>query len=237
MFGWRGRIGLMIPSSNTTMENEFHEAKPEGVSVHTTRLMLKQAVEKELLEMENHLERGCQELKTAMVDVIVYGCTTGSLVKGKGHDEKLQEKIQKLTGVKAITTSGAVLKAFSLLQAQNIAVITPYVKELDEKEVGFFEANGLKVGDICGLGLADNLDIGRLEPKQIYHVLRKINLQKMDALFISCTNWRVIEIIKDLEDDIGLPVVTSNQASLVMALKEMGLSAAGLPHLGRLCLA
>ena len=40
MFGWRGRIGLLVPSSNTTMEMEFHRHIPKGVSVHTARITL-----------------------------------------------------------------------------------------------------------------------------------------------------------------------------------------------------
>ena len=232
MYGWRGRLGIMVPSSNTTMENEFHEVKPEGVSVHVSRLMLKQAVTDELLEMEAHMEKAAGELATANVDVIVYGCTTGSLIKGKGHDEQIEDTILQHTGVKAVTTSGAVLAIMELLQCKELAILTPYLKELDDKEAQFLEANGFKVKDIYGMGLANNLDIGKVSPHQVFNLCQKINTRNVDALFISCTNLRTFEIINVLERDIGKPVITSNQASFWMALKELGISLCEVTKIG-----
>ena len=82
MYGWRSRLGLVVPSSKTTNEPEFYEHLPEGVSLHTARMRLENANAQALEDMADKVERCTDLLATADVDVVAYGCTTGSLVKG-----------------------------------------------------------------------------------------------------------------------------------------------------------
>ena len=84
MNGWRGRLGLIVPSSNTNNEPEFDRTVPEGVSLHTARMHLEDAAADSLTEMADEVERWVELPSTADVDVIAYGCATGSLVKGRG---------------------------------------------------------------------------------------------------------------------------------------------------------
>lgn len=65
MYGWRGRLGLIVPSSNTTMEMELHNYLPEGVSLHTSRMPLRNVTEEELVKMsslagEREAVEGCR---------------------------------------------------------------------------------------------------------------------------------------------------------------------------------
>lgn len=120
MYGWRRRIGLIVPSSNTTMEPEFWKMAPEGVSIHTARMRLREVTEESLLEMERHAKDAALELADAEVDVIVYGCTSGSLIKGKGYDKEIAKNLEEASGIKTITTSTAVLNALNTLDIQRL---------------------------------------------------------------------------------------------------------------------
>lgn len=222
MYGWRGRIGLIIPSSNTTMEPELYRIVPPGISIHISRIPLKDVTKDSLLEMERHTIRAAMELSDADVDLILYGCTSGSLIGGPGFDRMISSKISEVTKRPAVTTATAVIEALETIGARRVVVATPYIDEVNEEERRFLESHGIKVMRIKGLGIKNNLDIGRIPPEEVYRFARSIYSEGADALFISCTNLRTIEIIELLERDLGIPVVTSNQASLWSALRRLG---------------
>ncbi|AIU70837.1 maleate cis-trans isomerase [Thermococcus eurythermalis] len=233
MYGWRGRLGLIVPSSNTTMEMELHDYLPEGVSLHTTRISLKNVTEEELVKMNTLAVEGAKLLRDAGVELILYGCTSGSLIGGKDYEKKLEMEIEEEVNVPVISTSTAVIEALKMLDAREIIVITPYTDEINVREKEFLEANDFTVLDIRGLGIEDNQDIGKLEPYSAYRLAKASFMDEAEAIFISCTNWRTFEIIEALENDLGVPVVTSNQASLWLALREMDVMER-IPGLGRL---
>jgi maleate isomerase len=226
MYGWRLRIGLIVPSSNTTMEPEFYQHLPQGASVHTARITIISAIPEELAKMPEELDDCVALLKTANVDVVVFGCTSGSFLMGKGYDRELEARIEKVGGVPAVTTSHAVLEALKAKAVQKLAIATPYIEEINEQEVKFFSDYGFTVEIIRGLNLADNLQIGNCEPSKAYQLGLEVVREKpdVDGLFISCTNFRTFEIIEPLSRDIEKPVITSNQASLWMGLKTGGIS-------------
>ncbi|WP_297464551.1 maleate cis-trans isomerase [Thermococcus sp.] len=233
MYGWRGRLGLIVPSSNTTMEMELHTFLPVGVSLHTARVPLRNVNEEELVKMNALAVDAAKLLRDAGVEQILYGCTSGSLIGGKDYEKELEAKIESEVNVPVVSTSTAVIEALKILDAQSILVITPYTDGINQREKEFLEANEFEVLDIRGLGIEDNTRIGKLEPHEAYRLAKASFIDEADAIFISCTNWRTFEIIEILEDDLGVPVVTSNQASLWLALREMDVMER-IPELGRL---
>ncbi|ASJ16767.1 maleate cis-trans isomerase [Thermococcus chitonophagus] len=221
MFGWRGRFGLIVPSSNTTMEMEFHRYLPEGVSLHTARMPLRNVNEEELTKMTTFAVDAAKLLADAGVELIAFGCTSGSFIGGKDFEKELEIKIEEEVNIETFTTSTAVLEALNTLDVQSLLVITPYIDEINQKEKEFLEANGFEVLDIRGLGIEENLEIGRLEPYTAYRLAKATFTDEADGIFISCTNWRTFEIIEKIETDLRVPVVTSNQATLWMALRAL----------------
>ncbi len=223
MYGWRARIGLIVPSSNTTMEPELYRAIPQGVSIHISRIPLREVTVESLLEMEKHSLRASQELADADVDLILYGCTSGSLVGGPGFDKTIAGKIYEATGKPAVTTATAVIEALEALAVKRIVVATPYIDEINDAEKRFLEAHGLEVLSIKGMGVRRNTDIGRISPHEVYRFARSLYKGRAEGLFISCTNLRTFEVIESLEKDLEIPVVTSNQASLWASLRRLGI--------------
>lgn len=224
MNGWRARIGVIVPSTNTVVETEYWKTIPEGVSVHAARLKLTKTTPETLKRMTEEVERAADMLATAMVDVIVFACTSGSFVGGMKWEKNLTQKIEKVSGVKAITTAGAVVSALKTLKLKNIAMVTPYIKELHELEVDFMESNGISILHSSNLGMSRNVDIGKLMPQTAYRMARDTYHADIDGMFISCTDFRTVEIINVLENSLNVPVVTSNQASIYAALRNCGVN-------------
>ncbi|KUH33200.1 maleate cis-trans isomerase [Thermococcus celericrescens] len=233
MYGWRGRLGLIVPSSNITMEMELHSALPEGVSLHTARVPLKNVTEEELVKMNAMAVESARLLRDAGVELILYGCTSGSFIGGKDYEKEIEANVEEEVNVPVVSTSTAVVEALRILDAQAVLVITPYTDEINAREREFLEANDFEVLDIRGLGIEDNTQIGKLEPHEAYRLAKASFMDEADAIFISCTNLRTFEIIEVLEEDLGVPVVTSNQASLWLALRQMDVMER-IPGLGKL---
>jgi len=224
MYGWRARIGLMIPSTVTTMDQEFNRLVPDGVSVHVTRLFHKSSSLEGLASLYDNIGRAAEELATAHVDVIVFGCTSGGLIKGKSYEEDIRNKIEKASGnIQAITVIGSVIDALNTLKIKKLIVVTPYIPEVFMAEEKFLENVGFKVLDIRGLGIEDSVSISYEQPMASYKLAKSMFLDNREAegIFISCTNFRTMEIIDKLEKDTKVPVVTGVQATLWKCLKKV----------------
>lgn len=233
MYGWRLRIGLMVPSSNTTMEPEFYRMAPGGVSIHTARMRFVEATPEALRKMADDALKAAKDLATAEPDVIIYGCTTGALVGGVNWERELVKTLERETGVKIITTAFAVVEALKSLNVGKVAVATPYTDELNELEGAFLGEHGIEVTSIKGLGIVKNTEIGAKPSWVAYRLASEVFKPEADGVFISCTNFRTIEVIEKLESELGKPVVTSNQASMWSALRLIRESVRGYGRLLR----
>lgn len=217
MIGWRAKLGLLVPSVNTTIEPELYKLAPQGVSLHFARLRLEKDAPEEFEKMSVDLEDQATRLAHASVNVIGFGCTTGSLLRGVGYDKDIVKRIEDATGITATTTSTAVVEALKLLEATNLSVATPYPEWLNEKLRSFLEGHGFSIVAIRGLGLEKGT--GDVAIEQVYRLVKEVDRPYSDTVLISCTDFRTMEIIDTLEQDLGKPVVSSNQATLWMLLR------------------
>ena len=230
MIGWRGRIGLIIPSTNTTVEYEYTKMAPDGISVHVSRIRYPETTdpkekEKNLLRLGDDAIKAAKEVASVKPAVIAFCCTSGSFIAGEAHDKEIIDNIEKETGIPAITTSRAVLESFRQLNLKKIAMATPYNEEIAKKEVEYFEKiiPGFKIVAMRNLGIVAALPKGNLHPSSAYISAKEVDVPEAEAIFISCTAWRTIEIIGLLEKDLGKPVITSNQATMWALLKKMNI--------------
>lgn len=227
------RIGLLVPSSNTTVEPEFYRALPPSVTLHTARLYLTEIVPEAILDMVRDMEQQARLLASADVDVIVLGATAPSFLKGLGYDRELAAKIEKATGKRATTTSTALIEALQQLGAKRVALGSAYDERVNAIAKSFLEANGFTVVAAQGLGLVDNLVVGRLSGDTAYELGRKVDRPDAEAIVLACTNWKTMDAIERLERDLGKPVVTTTQATIWAALRIVG-GVPGVSGYGRL---
>lgn len=218
IYGWRGTIGMMTPG--TGQQVEFHRKAPEGVAVCTTLIPLKEATSEGLIEMGKYVEEAANLLARQEPDVILFLCTTGSLIKGPGYDQELIQRIERVSGIPATTTTTAVIEAFHALDVKKILVITPYIDEVNKAEKEFLEESGFEVVFIKGMGLLKE-GIRKVRPEMIYSFVKQNFKEQAEAIFISCTGLCVFDIIEPLETDLKRPVITSVQASFWASLRKM----------------
>jgi maleate isomerase len=223
------RIGLLVPSTNTSVEADFQQTCPEGVTTHSQRLWIPagELTEDLLDEMNSRLDESAVALASANVDLIVYGCTSGSFYKGLEWDEGVVERIRAATGIRAFTTSQAVSRALQTLGVRRLSVATPYMVWTNERLRKYLENLGFEVVNIESderAAVGGHRFINDQDPAEIVSFANSIFKQGADALFCSCTAWRAREAADAIEASIGKPVVTSNQATLWHAYREIGIS-------------
>ncbi len=216
------RLGLIVPSSNTTMETEFWKMVFGWATVHVARMRLQRITVNELKDMETQILDAAIRLADAEVDVIGYGCTSGSLLKGKGHDVQIETRISEETGIPAVATAGAVVKALKKLRIDKACVATPYTEEINRLEKRFLEENGIEVLRIKGFGIVNNIEVGRINLEAVYELAKGVYIPGTQGIFISCTNLRTIEIIGVLERELKVPVISSNTATFWAMIRRTG---------------
>ncbi|HEY8477118.1 MAG TPA: aspartate/glutamate racemase family protein, partial [Chloroflexota bacterium] len=223
MYGWRGRIGMLVPSVNTVCEYDFYRMAPPGITCHAARIRNSRGDRSDTLAMLQHVERAADELASAHVDVVTFVCTSGSFVEGRSGEAELCARIRRVAGVPVVTTSGAVAEALSALGVRRLVMATPYIAELNEAEVRFLQEHGFEVLREKGMGIVDAYSIAIPTPQDVYRFVREeVWDPQADAVFISCTNLCALDAIGPLESDLGVPVVTSNQATFWGALRALG---------------
>lgn len=218
------RIGLLVPSTNTTVETDFWRLAPRGVTIHTARMNVEGEVAGRPERMNLQAERAVKDLATAEVNIIAYACTVGSLWYGFGYDQELANRLSEVAGLPVITTSAALVEALKDLRIKKVSVCTPYTDDWNMLISPFLEQNGFEVLIVKGLQVADAHVCCELLPSTAYKMAKKVNRPEADGVFISCTAWRAFEIIGRLEKALGKPVVCSNQVTFWAVLRHLGIT-------------
>ncbi len=220
-FGWRLRLGMLLPSSNQVAEPELPSMLPDGVAVHTTRLKLVGGGPEQLLKMTEKVEEAAELVADAGTDLIVFHCTAVSTYDAE-MEKRIGERIRKATGKPSIATSEALTAAFRALNARKIVLLSPYKEDVNLREVDYFAHNQIDVIKQKGLALSGGNAYAAVEPGAWYRMTMDNLDVRADAYFLSCTTIRSTPIIAALERDLGKPVVTSNQAMVWHALRTGG---------------
>ncbi len=222
--GWRARIGVIVPPSNTTNETEFNRMKPDGVTYHFARSpMHANPAADNYATLLNDVDIAVTELTTCGVDLMAYGCTAGSMACPA---DLLIGKMEDVGKVDAISTAGAILKALKALGATRISMATPYTDATNEHEKEFFDDHDIEVLDMAGLALNTSPEgikkMSRVPPAEIYAHAKAVDHPDAQAILICCTDFGSLDVVDALEKDLGKPVITSNICTFWASLRAAG---------------
>jgi maleate cis-trans isomerase len=224
IYGWRARLGVLVPSGNPITEKDFNRVVPEGVSCHFHRFAFKGSgqpgdVLKDLRKPEDEIAAAAGMLLDVNPAVIIMTGTAVSFIDGLGYDQRLIAKMkEKKSDIPITTTSTSIIAALKALGVKNISVATPYSEPVSLAAVRFIEDSGIKVLKSQWLNKA-GFDIAAVSQETLYHLVQAVDTADSEAVFISCTSLHTLDIIEKLEIDLQKPVITSNQVSVWNALR------------------
>lgn len=220
---WRARIGFVILASDGTIEGEMFTLAPPGVGINFARLPGSNEVTAEnLLAMEDDLEDVASRFVfDGDLNVVCFACTSASALIG---EERVKAALSRgAPTARPTSLISGVIKALRTFQARRIVVATPYLDEINTLEARYLQDQGFEILDFQGMNILTDTDIRRVAPDFIKNYARNIDRPEAEAIFISCGGLRSLEIVDELEQEVGKPVVVSNQAMFWNTLRLAGI--------------
>ena len=214
-YGKKGLLAVVSPAPGTNVNTQLHRNIHEDIAIASIPVAYDKVTVDGIQAMSNRTVEAVQIFKKYKPDMVFFGCTTGSLIGGDGYDQRIAAERCQATGARyASTTTTAVLKALEHFDAKRLTIVTPYPDEVNVAEKVFLEHLGYTVDTIVGLGHENPKYIPLTEPAEIYELAKKAWKPTSDALFVSCTGLCILDVIPQLEEELNVPVITSNQASI-----------------------
>lgn len=234
------RIGLIVPSSNTTMETELPEllrrqeaARPQDrFTFHSARARMQQVTEEELRRMNGETERAAHELADARPEVVATACLVAIMAQGKGYHCSAEASIAAAlesegAAAPVVSSAGALLDALRHLGARRVAMVTPYMKPLTALVAEYVEDAGIEVQDTVALEVPDNRAVAALDPEGLRDHWRRLDLTGCDALVLSaCVQMPSLPVLADVERECGLPTLSASTATAWSVLQALGIEPA-----------
>lgn len=239
----RVRVGLVVPSSNVTVEHEMPQLlrrHPSATfSFHSSRMRMAKVSPEQLAAMNAQRERCVIELGDSDPDVLLYACLVALMSAGPGEHDRIESLVAEQLAAGGSRTlvrssAGALVEGLRALGARRIALVTPYLEPLARTVVAYLEHEGFEVPAWRALEVEDNRAVSRIPGEQVMAAARTLPLNDVDALVISaCVQMPSLDLVEPAEAEFGLPVLSAATAGAFSVLRAVGLPPS-LPHAGRL---
>ena len=219
----RHRIGLIALASDYVVERDFMNMRPsDDVVVFVSRVLNVNPCTVENLKTMGPRLSGAASLivPDGRVDVIAYCCTSGTTAMG--YDAVASSIQETRIDVPVVTPITAGLLALEKFGAKRVAVLTPYVDDVNRALITYIENNGPRVTALTSFLMADDNQMAGIPPDTIFEAALEADRPDADALFISCTAIRAVDVIGKIEQALGKPVVCANQALFWQSLRVAG---------------
>jgi maleate isomerase len=228
--GGRCKFGVVVPSTNTIVEPEFHQISPTGVTCHSSRFLipnmaLNSDADFETLvgHIKDNLDDAVDGLTPALVDHVIVGISAESFWDGVDGANAVQKRLQARAGCGITLGSTAAQTALEAVGAKRIAVLTPYWPVADARVEAFFEQCGFTVVRQLGLKATSPVNIAEINEETLRHALAELDGPDIDAIIQCGTNLFMARLAAEAERWLEKPVIAINTALYWRAMRDMGI--------------
>jgi maleate isomerase len=233
------RIGMLTPSSNTTLEpytSAMLAAYGGGATAHFGRFRVTEISMSD--SSRTQFETGpilaaARDLADARVDAIAWNGTSAGWL-GFDTDEALCRTIQQETGIAATSSILALNEVLSLRGVKRLGLVTPYLSEIQNRIIDNYGSAGIEIVADRRLEDRGNFSFAEYSPQLIATMVREVAASTPDAIAIVCTNFRGAPIVAELEDELGIIVIDSVSVAVWATIRLCGLDPARITGWGRL---
>ncbi|MEZ8006488.1 MAG: Asp/Glu racemase [Amylibacter sp.] len=232
------RVGLIVPSSNVTMETEIpallrnREAiLSDRFTFHSSRMRMKSVVKEELERMDDESVRCAIELSDAAVEVQAYACLVAIMSRGYGYHKTSEKRLFEATKENgmpspSINSAGALVDAIHSMNIKKVSIICPYMKPLTKLVVDYIEDQGIEVQDFLALEIPNNLEVAAQDPNAPADLWKKLDTRGIDGIVASaCVQMPSLPAIEKIEKLSGLPTLSASVATTWSILNALKLDA------------
>lgn len=231
----RAAIGLVVLATDHTIEYEWRRLlATDGVAFYESRIANSAEITPATLaQMDGLIAPGVALIRPGeRLDVVAFGCTSASMVLGEEHVfERIREARPEALCTTPITAARVGLNA---LGATRIALLTPYVRDINESLRAYLGARGIDVVRMGSFEHRDDNEVARIDAASVRAAVLELGgHDDVEAVFVSCTSLRLADDVVAIEAELGKPVLSSNHAMAWHALRLAGVADA-MPQFGRL---
>jgi maleate cis-trans isomerase len=222
--GWR-RVGMLIPSSNTSIEREYPRWMPAGVSFHFARLTMTRLDAEGMEAQLAELRRATASLRDARVDAVLLCQTAASYWMGRDWDAAIRGELAGWAGAPALTAAATVLDALAAIGATRIAFAAPFPAEIGAASIRYLEASGISVVNSAFGEYRDNFAIATMPPEAVTELALRADHPEAEALLMPGGNMPCLDLAETIEARLGRPMISTNGAGMRALLRLFGLPA------------
>jgi maleate isomerase len=234
VYGRAGRLGLIVPANNSVIEPELWSVMPPNVAAYSTRIPARGDLTADAVrQMEPHVDRAVDELTSTGVDVVAYCDMVTTLIMEPGWSQGRIDSLEHETKVPCLTAWSALQNALAALNVRRIVLGTPYPADIHAMTLPFFRSQGYEIVDHATLGIMKMRSVPCVTGHRLISFVSGLLRRAADSIVLLATDLPSFQTITALEQQTGLPVLTSNQTILWRALR-MTKNGANIASLGRL---
>ena len=225
MYGWRGRIAHLAPSRGDWIVYEFYKVAPRGVMFMNVTGTVRNLRDDDLSARLKSLEAAAIDVAADKVDLIICGGSPIVTLQGYGSETRIAAELTQACGVPCVMGIELEVESLRALNSKRPVIASPYPPALDDRLVRYLGEAGFDVQGCRGLGIENNAEIGLLPEHASLRIAREAATQAphADAIFMPCGRWPTLESALLLEQEMGLPVVTSTLSMAYGAFKRLNI--------------
>lgn len=228
--GYRARIALVVPSTNTSCQPESERLRPRGVTNHIARISIKerpltsdQAFLEHVQAMRDGMRAAIDQVMTCQPTHVIMGVALEAFWGGVHAADALQTELAERAGVGVSMGSTATVAALRRCGATSIAVLTPHQPRGDEQVRRYFEEAGYRIPRLIGLKCPSPVQIAHTPRAQLVAALKELDGDDIEAIVQVGTNLAAIEVCAEAERWLGKPVLAINAVTYWDALRRCGI--------------
>jgi maleate isomerase len=225
-YGWRGRVGLIVPPANVTVEPEIASMLPSGASLHVTRLPGKVSADtsvglKERFEGYNRsLAAAVASFGGADLSALCLGVTGSCYLVGPDGEEKLLSDLRSGGAAHVVTAARAIGLLLDALKRKRIALVAPYPAWVVDFAKEYWVSSGLEIIEI--VPLPDVVSFYTVNTDTVVTAAKKLRTSGADAIVLSGTGVATLPAIERLAESMEVPVISSNLSLGWWLLERLG---------------
>lgn len=234
-YGHRKKFAVLVPSTNTAVEHEYHMMKPHGVSLSTRGAVIPPfsvTNEDEFVAMVKAIgdatEQGLRDALTVRPDHVIFGYSAETFWDGKERSDreftKYNSMAQELGGCNITFGAQVVQDALSFYpDVKRIGIISPYMPVGNDMVKKFMTDLGYEVVRMAGHGSPGPVEIAHETFGKTRAIVDEVNGDDVDLILQAGTNLYFVELAAKLEQELGKPVLAINMLTFWHALRTNGI--------------
>ena len=238
--GRRARIGVVIPSTNTSVEADYNDLRPDNVTLHTARIFINTSIDSDdkaqetLRQIREGSEKAIHDVCTCRPDHLIMGMSSETFVGGLEGSRALTKRMEEWSGLNVSTGSEATSQVLEMIGAKRIAALTPYQPTIDAQVERYFDDLGYELAAMKSLRCPTATSIADVTGDEILDAIAELEENAdgdFDAFVQAGTNLSSWRVANEVEKRTGKPLIGINAATLWHALGALGLEQS-LPQAG-----